>query len=59
MENFELYSNNDLRIEGYRWPVEDPVCVMCIIHGVGEHAGRYDRMAESSTAKASPYCRWT
>ena len=51
MENFELYSNNDLRIEGYRWPVEDPVCVMCIIHGVGEHAGRYDRMAGKLNSK--------
>ncbi len=45
MEKFELYKNNDLRIQGYSWPAETPVCVMCIIHGVGEHAGRYDRMA--------------
>ena len=51
MENFELYSNGDLRIEGYRWPVADPACVMCIIHGVGEHAGRYDRMAGKLNSK--------
>ncbi|MBQ1352940.1 MAG: lysophospholipase [Firmicutes bacterium] len=51
MENFELYKNNDLRIEGYRWPVTDPKCVMCIVHGVGEHAGRYDRMAKNLNGK--------
>ncbi len=32
-------------LTGYEWPVETPVKVMCIIHGIGEHAGRYDRMA--------------
>ncbi|MDO4859548.1 MAG: alpha/beta hydrolase [Bacillota bacterium] len=51
MENFELYKNNDLRIEGYRWPVTDPKCVMCIVHGVGEHSGRYERMAEKLNSK--------
>ena len=51
MENFELYKNNDLRIEGYRWPVEKPICVMCIVHGVGEHSGRYDRMAKKLNSK--------
>ena len=30
---------------GYIWPVDEPKKVMVIIHGIGEHSGRYDRMA--------------
>lgn len=33
------------KIAGYRWDVQDPGCVVCIVHGIGEHAGRYERMA--------------
>lgn len=41
-ENFKL--KNKENITAYLWDVEDPKKVMCIIHGIGEHAGRYDRM---------------
>ncbi len=41
--NFEKRDN---LIVGYSFPCENPNHVMCIIHGIGEHAGRYDRMAE-------------
>ena len=30
----------------YTWDVENPSKVMCIIHGIGEYVGRYDRMAK-------------
>ncbi len=43
--NFEL-PGRDLKITGYSWECENPAFVMCIIHGIGEHDGRYDRMAE-------------
>lgn len=43
-ENFKFHSRND-QITGYLWDCENPTHVMCIIHGIGEHAGRYDRMA--------------
>lgn len=33
------------RLAGYQWDRRDPAYVVCIIHGIGEHAGRYDRMA--------------
>lgn len=32
-------------LAGYHWPLERPDVVVCKIHGIGEHAGRYDRMA--------------
>lgn len=43
-ENF-IYPDMPYRLIGYQWDVESPKKVMCIIHGIGEHGGRYDRMA--------------
>lgn len=43
-ENFKLTTKGP-SICGYAWEVENPIAVLCIIHGIGEHAGRYDRMA--------------
>ncbi|MBO4235620.1 MAG: lysophospholipase [Firmicutes bacterium] len=42
-ENF-VFENMPYKLVGYEWPIENPKKVMCIIHGIGEHAGRYDRM---------------
>lgn len=33
-------------IAGYCWNCENPGYVVCLIHGIGEYAGRYDRMAD-------------
>lgn len=43
-ENFKLEIDNET-IAGYSWHLDNPQQVVCIIHGIGEHAGRYDRMA--------------
>lgn len=32
-------------LAGYHWAQAEPSHVVCVIHGIGEHAGRYDRMA--------------
>lgn len=32
-------------LAGYHWQRTTPSHVVCVIHGIGEHAGRYDRMA--------------
>ncbi|MDR2133366.1 MAG: lysophospholipase [Clostridiales Family XIII bacterium] len=32
---------------GYRWEAENPVAALCLLHGIGEHGGRFDRFAES------------
>jgi len=35
-----------LSLHGYHWTCETPKAVMVLIHGFGEHAGRYDTMAQ-------------
>ncbi len=45
-ENFKLSKTEYGTIEAYLWHVEDPKKVVCIIHGIGEYAGRYDRVAQ-------------
>ena len=38
-------------IRGYSWPLADPIKVVCIVHGIGEYGGRYDRVAEAFRRK--------
>ena len=33
-------------VQGYHFPCENPGHVVCLIHGIGEYAGRFSRMAE-------------
>ena len=44
-ETFILRKTGEGDIQGYQWPVEDPKKVVCIVHGIGEYGGRYDRVA--------------
>ena len=44
LKEFKLESTA-LSILGYHWDVDRPLCSICLIHGIGEHAGRYGRMA--------------
>lgn len=48
-DNFILKETGDSenKIAGYHWPVSDPDHVVCLIHGIGEYAGRYDRVASA------------
>ena len=43
-DNFDL-KHPHKRLVGYIWDIENPLKVMVVVHGIGEHAGRYDRMA--------------
>lgn len=45
MENFKL-EGRPVSITGYHFPTDNPSHVVCLIHGIGEHMGRYKRMAE-------------
>lgn len=50
-KDFRMYDNfripSDISIAGYRWDCENPTKVVCMVHGIGEHQGRYDEMART------------
>ena len=50
-ETFTLRETKKGPIQGYRWPVTDPKKVVCIVHGIGEYGGRYDRVASRFNEK--------
>lgn len=50
LDNF-AFEKRDRAVTGYHFPCEHAVSVMCLIHGIGEHAGRYKRMAEKLSEK--------
>lgn len=39
------------KIAGYKWSVENPRMVICLIHGLAEYAGRYERVATAFNEK--------
>jgi len=43
--NFQFES--DIKLIGYEWKGDRPRSVVCLVHGIGEHAGRYDRIGEA------------
>ncbi len=49
--NVDMYRNfrleSDVKLVGYEWKGERPRYAVCLVHGIGEHAGRYDRTGEA------------
>ncbi len=45
-EKFVLRDLPEGKIQGYSWPLDAPDKVVCIVHGIGEYGGRFDRVAE-------------
>lgn len=45
-EKFDLKKVEKGIIRGYLWHVENPDKVVCIVHGIGEYGGRFDRVAK-------------
>lgn len=39
------FDKRDKAVVGYHYPCENPTHVVCLIHGIGEHAGRFARVA--------------
>lgn len=37
----------DVKLVGYEWKGSRTESVICLVHGIGEHAGRYDRTGET------------
>jgi len=48
---FDLKKVPGGKIQGYLWDKENPDKVVCIVHGIGEYGGRYDRVAEAFREK--------
>lgn len=45
MIEFSTVSADGTTLAGRHWPVKAPKAVMALVHGFGEHCGRYDHMA--------------
>ncbi|GGX75415.1 lysophospholipase [Litorimonas cladophorae] len=45
MSDFTCNSTDGTQLIGRHWPVEAPKAVMALVHGFGEHCGRYELMA--------------
>ncbi len=45
-KNFEL-DTQGAELAGYEWATEDPKAVVYLLHGIGEHCGRYDKVGDS------------
>src|ERR671939_362125 len=41
------------RVQVRRWPAADPKRLVVLVHGYGEHIGRYEHVAEALTARGS------
>lgn len=50
MEMFAMKSVSDKEIQVYVWPIEAPRAVVQLVHGMAEHMGRYDRLAQALNA---------
>jgi len=44
-------SQDGTKLSGYIWPCPNPRAVMSLVHGFGEHSGRYGPMAEALNAQ--------
>lgn len=51
MENKYWKNATDLQIHAQHWPVEQPRAVCTLVHGQGEHIGRYDHVARWYNAR--------
>lgn len=45
-EEFSIISRDGTQLQGYEYLVSDPKAMVCLIHGLGEHAGRYEHVAQ-------------
>ena len=45
-ENLQLISKDGIELHGVVWECPNPTAIVCIVHGLGEHSGRYAHVAE-------------
>jgi alpha-beta hydrolase superfamily lysophospholipase len=44
-ESFSLTAIDGMKLNGYEWDCPNPKAVICLVHGLGEHQGRYAHFA--------------
>jgi alpha-beta hydrolase superfamily lysophospholipase len=44
-QTFTWKTSQNLEIHGAHWPAAQPKAAVCIVHGLGEHIGRYEHVA--------------
>jgi hypothetical protein len=58
-ETFEWKNSQGLRMHGLDWRTPDPQAVFALVHGQGEHSGRYYQLANWFTARRiARYTTW-
>lgn len=45
-QQYSWKTSDGLTIQGRHWPVANPKAVACLVHGLGEHCGRYAHVAD-------------
>ena len=50
MEKITMKSVSGKPLQVYLWPVEQPKAAIQLVHGMAEHMGRYDRLAQALNA---------
>lgn len=54
---FEIMNASDFKpLFGRYWPAPKPVAMLSLVHGLGEHCGRYDVMAAALNARGLSVC---
>ncbi len=48
---FDLIATDGVRLYGKSWIPDEPRAVICLVHGLGEHLGRYEHVAAHLVAK--------
>ena len=46
IDEFDIIASDGKRLSGVYWECSNPKVVACIVHGLGEHSGRYQHVAE-------------
>ena len=49
--DFQQENKIGVKLHLRQWPVEDARSVICLVHGLGEHVGRYDHVAHFFSKK--------
>ena len=52
----ELTSGDGTRLFWQAWPVPEPKAVVAVVHGLGEHSGRYARLAAALNVRGVGCC---